>query len=330
VLEWLAREADLSLVTDTWPKGTFNFSDSREYTVDEAIDLGNGLLLIKGYTLVRRDRMLMLIEVDVSGALDAIPASPLDTLDKKGDYEFVRVLFHLGKANPKAMDAIAEEVHKLLGPNGFMNLMPLTRDLVVTDVAHRVRQIRDALKRVESPDLRPAEPLKESARGAPNAPDGVRLLDSPRAFQEKLAEAISRQRQAENVIRSLLEQVRKGTPAETPEEIKKRAPNFWDELEAANKAVEFLRNQYATQVRLLELDVLHAEREYAAASSALSRAQRLPGGVISQSALDEMAYAAQAAEVRVEQRKAILELYRKIPDGRIESPKATELPKASR
>ena len=63
VLEWLARQADLSLVTATWLDGTFNYRDSREYTVDEAIDLVNFVLLAKGCTLVRRDRMLMAIKL---------------------------------------------------------------------------------------------------------------------------------------------------------------------------------------------------------------------------------------------------------------------------
>ena len=74
------------------------------------------------------------------------PDSPLDTLDEKGQLRVCPACCFPSNitANTKAVDAIAEEVHKLLGPNGFMNLMPLTRDLMVTDVAHRVRQIRDA------------------------------------------------------------------------------------------------------------------------------------------------------------------------------------------
>ncbi len=59
VLEWFAREADLSLVLDAPPPGTFNYSDTREYTPAEAIDLLNGVLQTKGYTLIRRGRMLL-------------------------------------------------------------------------------------------------------------------------------------------------------------------------------------------------------------------------------------------------------------------------------
>ena len=48
VLEWFADQADLSLVLDAPPPGTFNYSDTKEYTPTEAIDLLNGILLTKG------------------------------------------------------------------------------------------------------------------------------------------------------------------------------------------------------------------------------------------------------------------------------------------
>ncbi|MDZ4820731.1 MAG: hypothetical protein SGJ20_17330, partial [Planctomycetota bacterium] len=63
VLEWFAQQADLSLVADLIPPGTFNYQDSRGYTPGEAIDLLNSVLLTKGFTLVRNNRMLMLINL---------------------------------------------------------------------------------------------------------------------------------------------------------------------------------------------------------------------------------------------------------------------------
>ena len=48
VLDWVVDEAGLSLVMDEAPPGTFNYSDSKEYTPTEAIDLLNGWLLTKG------------------------------------------------------------------------------------------------------------------------------------------------------------------------------------------------------------------------------------------------------------------------------------------
>ena len=50
VLDWFAQQADLSLVIpETTPQGTFNYSDTREYTPAEAIDLLNSVLQTKGY-----------------------------------------------------------------------------------------------------------------------------------------------------------------------------------------------------------------------------------------------------------------------------------------
>ncbi|MEX0585502.1 MAG: hypothetical protein WD176_02580, partial [Pirellulales bacterium] len=43
VLDWFAQQADLSLVMDDAPKGTFNYTDSRSYTPTEAIDLLNSV-----------------------------------------------------------------------------------------------------------------------------------------------------------------------------------------------------------------------------------------------------------------------------------------------
>ena len=74
MLEWFAEQSDFSLVLDAPPPGTFNYTDNREYTVPEAIDLINGVLLTKGYTLIRRDRMLMVLNVDERTAGRSDPA----------------------------------------------------------------------------------------------------------------------------------------------------------------------------------------------------------------------------------------------------------------
>ena len=61
VLEWFAEQADLSLVfADQPPSGTFNYSDTRGHTPEEAIQLLQGALLTKGYSLERRGGKLVL------------------------------------------------------------------------------------------------------------------------------------------------------------------------------------------------------------------------------------------------------------------------------
>ncbi|HAD62156.1 MAG TPA: hypothetical protein DCG12_23205, partial [Planctomycetaceae bacterium] len=91
VLDWMADEAGLSLVMDDVPEGAFNYSDSKEYTPTEAIDLLNGWLLTKGFTLVRRERLLMCLNLKEGLPEGAIPRIPLEELAERGRFEFVSV-----------------------------------------------------------------------------------------------------------------------------------------------------------------------------------------------------------------------------------------------
>jgi len=148
VLDWFAQQADLSLVLEAPPPGTFNYSDTREYTPAEAIDLLNSVLLTKGYTLVRHDRMLMLVNLE-----DGIPPNLVSTvseeaLDQRGEYELVRVLFSLNKLTAEEAEA---EIKKLLGPQGSVVPLAKSRQVLVTETAGRLRAIRSVIRRSEEP-----------------------------------------------------------------------------------------------------------------------------------------------------------------------------------
>ena len=65
----------------------------RSDTPAEAIDLLNSVLLTKGFTLIRRDRMLMLINLEDGIPPNLVPYVPLDELDDKGEFELISVLF---------------------------------------------------------------------------------------------------------------------------------------------------------------------------------------------------------------------------------------------
>ncbi|MBN8624490.1 MAG: hypothetical protein J0M17_03275, partial [Planctomycetes bacterium] len=97
VLDWFAQQADLSLVMDSPPPGTLNYTDTREYTPAEALDLMNGVLLTKGYTLVRRERMLMVVNLEDGIPPNLVPFVPLERLDALGEFELATTLFPLGK-----------------------------------------------------------------------------------------------------------------------------------------------------------------------------------------------------------------------------------------
>ncbi len=148
VLDWVAREADLSLVMDTPPPGTFHYSDSKNYSTTEAIDLLNGWLLTKGFTLVRRERMLMCL--DLKGGLPegAIPSVTPNELPARGRFEFVSVLIPLEGRPPEA--ALAE-VKPLLGTYGKAEALAQTQQLLVFDTASNVRVIQQIVQKVPLP-----------------------------------------------------------------------------------------------------------------------------------------------------------------------------------
>ena len=149
VIEWFAKQADLSLIMEAAPPGSFSYSDNREYTPAEAIDLINTVLATKGYTLVRRDRMLMLINLEDGIPPNLVPTVSAESLNDKGEYELVRVLFDLDKFKPDEAEA---EVKKMLGPQGSVTALPKSRRLSVTDTAGRLRAIRAMIDRVEKPE----------------------------------------------------------------------------------------------------------------------------------------------------------------------------------
>ncbi|MBM4089513.1 MAG: hypothetical protein FJ276_08805 [Planctomycetes bacterium] len=148
VLDWLAENADLSLQSEVVPDGTFNYSDTREYTPTEAIDLINGMLLTRGYTLVRRGRLLTVIDLENPIPDPLVEFVPPEGLDKRGEFELVKTVFHLAKMEPADAEA---ELGPLLGPGRTMVIMPKARQILVTETAGKLRMIRDVIERAENP-----------------------------------------------------------------------------------------------------------------------------------------------------------------------------------
>ena len=148
VLDWFAQQAGMSLVMDAPPPGTCNITDDKEYTPSEAIDLINSVLLLRGYMVIRNERMLIVIN-----KADGIPPGLVQTitpdqLDQRGKYELVRVLFNLDKLTPEEAEP---EIKKLLGPEGVVVSLPKSRQIMVTDTGGCLRAVRSLIQRVEDP-----------------------------------------------------------------------------------------------------------------------------------------------------------------------------------
>ena len=155
VLDWIAKEADLSLVMEVPPPGVFNYSDSKDYSTVESIDLLNGWLLTKGFTLVRRERMLMCL--DLKGGLPegAIPKVTPEELETRGRYEFVSVLFPL---EGRPAEIVLLEVKPLLGSYGKAEALAQTQQLLVIDTASNLRIVQQVITKV---------PMLTKAEGTP-------------------------------------------------------------------------------------------------------------------------------------------------------------------
>ena len=157
VLKWLAKEAELSLQTDFFPPGTFTYRDPfRVYSVPEAMDIMNSVLLNKGYTLVRKQRVLMCVDLGagdpevVRGLIRELSELvPPKELDSRGEYEICKTVFNLSRLS---VEDAEKEVKPLLGPQGSIVALPASNQLLVTETGGKLRIIRETIERSEMPD----------------------------------------------------------------------------------------------------------------------------------------------------------------------------------
>ena len=177
VLEEVAKQAGLSLVLEAPPPGTFNYSDAREYTPTEAIDLLNGVLVTKGFTLVRRDKMLVLIDLAEGIPEGLIPRVTIEELGNRGKFEMVTVLFPL---KGRAAATVTEEIKPLLGPHGKIVPLPATGQLLITDTAGIMKALSAV---IESMPVPPASPAPKPAESPVAAVYPIKIADPPTALK---------------------------------------------------------------------------------------------------------------------------------------------------
>lgn len=147
VLRWFAEQADLSLQIDAAPSGTVNFSDpEKTYSVSEGLDLLNRLLLDRGWAVVRRGRMLLLVDLEADNAEKLISemaelVTP-EVFESRGQSDIVRCVFPLGGISP---DQAREELGQIIGPWGRINVLAGARQVVVTETVGKLRVIGQVL-----------------------------------------------------------------------------------------------------------------------------------------------------------------------------------------
>ncbi|MEM1228622.1 MAG: secretin N-terminal domain-containing protein [Planctomycetota bacterium] len=195
VLRWFAEEANLSLQMDTAPSGTVNFSDpDRRYRVSEGLDLLNRLLLDRGWAIVRRGRMLLLVDLEADNAEKLISemaelVTP-EEFDSRGNSDIVRAVFSLGGLDPASA---RDELSQIIGPWGRVTVLAGARQVIVTETIGKLRTIQAVLNagiQAETAVMnvllenRAAEEVLEIARpllgleAGQNASDSIRIAVS--------------------------------------------------------------------------------------------------------------------------------------------------------
>ncbi|TWU17145.1 Bacterial type II/III secretion system short domain protein [Novipirellula galeiformis] len=152
VLNWFAAQQDLTLVMDRTPAGTFTYSDSRSYSAREGIDLLNSVLMTRGFTLVRREKMLVVMELNDSIPLELLPRVSQEQLDERGRFEIVSVQFPLAG---RPIEAVLQEVKPYL--SGYGRAIPLARgsQLLVVETAGKMKTINELIAAVPLPKPTP-------------------------------------------------------------------------------------------------------------------------------------------------------------------------------
>ena len=111
----------------------------------------NSVLLYKGYTLIRRERLLTVINLEEAGGQVPdilVEFVPLEELDQRGEYELVKCLFQIEKMKPEEAE---RDLVKLIGPMGRIFVLPSARQILIQETAGKLRTIRSVIEAVENP-----------------------------------------------------------------------------------------------------------------------------------------------------------------------------------
>jgi len=143
VLQWLANISDYSLDWQELPKDYVNVTNTRAYTLAEALDLFNRLLLERGYTMIPQGRILSVIRISkVDPSLLTRVEDEADLLDLPA-HQFAKITFKL--PDELKADQAATDVKPLLSPHAKVQPLLATNRLLVIDAVINLREVSQLL-----------------------------------------------------------------------------------------------------------------------------------------------------------------------------------------
>lgn len=151
VLEWLARQSGMPVLSPSKPDGSFTFIPPRgkTYTMPEILDILNEKLSshpTQKYLLIRRERSFVLVPADEKIDPGLIPRVRPEELDGRAKTEILAVVFPLKSVSA---EEVAPDVKKLLGPFGEVVAIKESNQLLVQDTVSNLRRVRKMLQDIE-------------------------------------------------------------------------------------------------------------------------------------------------------------------------------------
>lgn len=157
VVGWLAEETGMALHVSDVPAGTFSYFDPEPFTPDEAITRLNLFLIPQSYAIVRRGKLLSVINLGEPRSLQQLDSlavmTPLEELDQRGDHEVVKCIVPLGVVPAEIATAELRPLTLMTAPV----VLPRSNQLVITDTASKMRSVVAVLKAMSVPTVEPVQ-----------------------------------------------------------------------------------------------------------------------------------------------------------------------------
>ncbi len=150
LLRWLSDASHMSLDWQELPGDYVNLATTRPYTLVETRDLMNRLLLLRGYTLLEMDEVLMVTKTaGINSSL--VPHVATQDLRSLPPNRFVRTSFPLDML---VAEEIVEELKGLMSSNGKLTALTSTNRLEGMDSAGVLSEISRLLDEEQSAIVR--------------------------------------------------------------------------------------------------------------------------------------------------------------------------------
>jgi type II secretory pathway component GspD/PulD (secretin) len=146
VLQWLSDASALSLDWQELPGDSLNLITTREYTMEQARDLINRHLLMRGFTMIVNGEVMSIMRTkDLNPAMVA-RVTPKD-LESLSEHTICKVSFNLDWL---VADEAVEELKPMLSSAGQIHKLSKTNRLEILDTAISLRHIWELLQDEQS------------------------------------------------------------------------------------------------------------------------------------------------------------------------------------